>query len=410
MSHSRLLPCLEMRLSTPRSLRALALALAVLATAGATPVLTTRVEEVARAVEKVRGRRFQRQVPASEIDMAELRKVLRSKLVEGFPASQDDTIRTLAAVGFIDEAPHLVDRLVDFYASQVIAFYDPEPRRFFLVKGGAASALPAEAEGIGGDAAEKMIFAHELTHALQDESLRLDRRLKDLKENGDKALALESLLEGEATLVMVKVMLADFPVEQSAEVEESIAPLLSAGALERSNVPKDLPDYFVDQLFFPYVEGTAYARRVLKASGWAGMDRMWNNPPASSSEILHDGPAFTPAENLLDGDSIRRGPDGFHPLYSDTVGEWGVRFLLRKGLDAGQADGLAGGWRGDRIAYFGSGRNIAYLWRIRFDTAASAEKFETAWKGFRKQAETLKRTGTDVTIRSGFGEDKPPKK
>ena len=48
---------------------------------------------------------------------------------------------------------------------------------------------------------EKLIFAHELTHALQDESLKLDRRMKDLKENGDRALALEGLLEGEATLV-----------------------------------------------------------------------------------------------------------------------------------------------------------------------------------------------------------------
>lgn len=398
-----------MKFSLPRPLRAFAIAVAFLATVGATPVLTTRVEEVARAVEQVRGRRFQRQVPATEIDMVELRKVLRAKLLEGFPASPDDTIRTLAAVGFIDEAPNLVDRLVDFYASQVIAFYDPEPRRFFLVKGAAASAMPAEAEGIGGDAAEKMIFAHELTHALQDESLRLDKRLKDLKENGDKALALESVLEGEATLVMVRVMLADLPLGQSPEIEDSLSQLLSAGALERSNLPKDLPDYFVDQLFFPYVEGTAYARRIVKASGWAGMDRVWKNPPASSSEILHDGPTFTPAENLLDADSVRRGPDGFRPLYTDTVGEWGVRFLLRKGLDAGQADGLAAGWRGDRIAYFGSGRNIAYLWKIRFDTAGSAEKFETAWKGFRKQPETLRRAGTDVTITSGFGEAKPKK-
>lgn len=394
----------------PRLLQAALLAAAALASTGATPVLSTRVDEIARDVEKVRGRRFQRQIPASEIDVVELKKVLRSKLFEGFPASPDDTLRTLAAVGFIDETSNLMDRLVDFYASQVVAFYDPEPRRFFLVKG-AASALPAEAEGLGGDAAEKMIFAHELTHALQDESLKLDRRLKDLKENGDKALALQSLLEGEATLVMIKVMLAELPMAQSAEIEDSLAPLLSAGALERSNVPKDLPDYFVDQLFFPYVEGTAYARRVQKASGWEGLDRLWRNPPASSSEILHDGPVFVPAENLIDAAATRKGPDGYRPLYTDTVGEWGVRFLLRKGLagSEGKADGLAAAWRGDRIAFFGSGKNVAYLWRIRFESPTAAEKFETAWKSFRKKPETFKRIGTDVTITSGFPEE-PPRK
>ena len=170
--------------------------------AATTALLPARVEEVARAVEKVRGRRFERAVPASEIDGTELKKVLRAKVFEGFPTSPENTIATLVSLGFFEETPNLIDKLIDFYASQVIAFYDPEPRRFFLVKG-AGDHLPDGGAGeLGGAMAEKMIFAHELTHALQDETLRLDRRIKDLKDNGDRALALESLLEGEATLVM----------------------------------------------------------------------------------------------------------------------------------------------------------------------------------------------------------------
>ena len=281
---------------------------------------------------------------------------------------------------------------MDFYASQVIAFYDPEPRRFFVVRG-AEKALKESAkdgagdeediEGIAGMAdmagmSEKLIFAHELTHALQDETLRLDRRMKDLKDNGDKALALESLLEGEATLVMVRVVLAGVPgADESAE--EMLGPLLSAGALERSGVPKDIPDYFVDQLFFPYTEGTAYVRRVVKKNGWSGVDRLWKNPPLSSSEILHEGTTFVPAENLLPGNAERLSPSGFHFLYADTLGEWTLRFLLRRSLDANEADAAAAGWRGDRIVFFASGRTIAYLWRARFDSAASAERFEAAW-------------------------------
>jgi hypothetical protein len=379
------------------------LGLAALAAAAGTGLLADRVERVARSVEQVRGRRFERQVPASEIEGPELKRVLRAKLLEGFPASQDDTIRTLAALGFFDDAPNLVDRLVDFYSSQVIAFYDPQPRRFFLVRGGAAASLPGGGDSeLGSDAGERMIFAHELTHALQDETLRLDKRIRDLKENGDRALALQSLLEGEATLVMVRVVLADLPGAQSAEVEDSLAPLLSAGALERSNIPKDLPDYFVDQLFFPYVEGTAYVRRLVKTQGWAGIDRLWKNPPASTSEILHEGAPFAPAENLIDSAAARRGPDGYHPLYADTVGEWGVRFLLRRAMEPNQADAIAAGWRGDRVAFFGSGRGIAYLWKLRFDTPLSAERFESAWKTSRKRGETVVRGGRDVTITKGF--------
>ncbi|MDQ2980044.1 MAG: hypothetical protein M3R62_12570, partial [Acidobacteriota bacterium] len=104
-----------------------AIGLFALLCAGATALLPARVEQVARAVEQVRGRRFERVVPASEIDTAELKRVLRTKILEGFPASPDDTIRTLVALGFLEDTPNLVDHLLDFYASQVIAFYDPQP-------------------------------------------------------------------------------------------------------------------------------------------------------------------------------------------------------------------------------------------------------------------------------------------
>src|SRR6476620_631517 len=167
-------------------------ALFAVAALGATVLLPARVDQVAREVEKVRGRRFERAVPASEIDQRELKKVLRAKVAESFPAPPEDTLRTLVAIGLIEDTPNLLERLVDFYASQVIAFYDPEPRRFYVVRGAEKTLQKKEGdardeeevEALGGVAgmagmAEKLIFAHELTHALQDESLRLDRRMKD---------------------------------------------------------------------------------------------------------------------------------------------------------------------------------------------------------------------------------------
>jgi hypothetical protein len=395
--------------------RLAALALLAVAVLGATTLLPARVEQVAREVEKVRGRRFERAVPASEISAKELKKVLRSKVAESFPAPPDDTLRTLVALGLIDETPNLLERLVDFYASQVIAFYDPEPRRFYIVRGAEKALQSKEADAReeedsetapGGSAgmagmAEKLIFAHELTHALQDETLRLDRRMKDLKENGDRGLALQSLLEGEATLVMVRVALTGLPGADDS-TEELLEPLITAGTLERSGVPKDLPDFFVEQLFFPYADGTAYVRRVVKSRGWAGVDRLWKSPPLSTSEILHEGLTFVPAEDLLPGNSERLAPSGFHLLYTDTLGEWTVRFLLRRTLETDEADDAATGWRGDRIAFFASGRTIAYLWRTRFDSPASAERFETAWKKARKKKEVVSRNGRDVVIAAGM--------
>lgn len=366
---------------------------------GATGLLPARVEEAARLVEEVRGRRFERAVPASEMGQEELRKVLQSKIAEAFPAPPEDTMRTLVAVGLMDESRNLADRLVDFYVSQVVAFYDPAPRRFFVIRGAESAFGGAGME----DMADRLILSHELMHALQDETLRLDRRLRDLRDNTDRTLALECLLEGEATLVMVRAALTNLP-GAGDEVEEMLGPLLSAGALERANVPKEIPDYFVEQLFFPYTEGTAYVRDLVKRGGWAEIDRLWRSPPISTSEILHGTPPAPPASDLLPSSIAGLTPAGFRPLYADTLGEWTLRFLLRRSLPQEDADAAAAGWRGDRIAFFAAGPRIAFVWRLRFDSPGSAARFETAWSRLKRpkaSEESFTRSAREVLIVHG---------
>jgi hypothetical protein len=380
-----------------RALAAAGLALAGALAAAPTDLLPERLAEVSKQVEEVRGRRFERPVPASELDGEELKRILRAKIVEGIAAPPDEYIASLVALGLIDPAPRLLDRLVDFYASQVIAFYDPQPRRFFVAKG--AEAQTGGDEGI----AKNLIFSHELMHALQDESLHLDARVKELKDDSDRSSALQCLLEGEATVVMVRVALHDMPGADES-VEDQLAPLLTAGALEKSGVPKDVPEYFVDQLFFPYVDGTEFVRAALKKGGWAEVDRLWRNPPLSSSEILHGSPYPAPATGLM-GELERRPPAGRRVSYSDTLGEWTLRFLLGRALPKEEADRAAEGWRGDRIVFFAGGAEMGYFWRIRFDGPGSAARFEAALRAARAKRpapgpEGIRRNGTDVVVES----------
>ena len=384
-----------------RLLRRAGIALAAVALAGFTDLLPERMAEIQKQVEQVRGRRFSKPVPASEIDAAELKRVLRAKLTEALPAPEAEYFRTLSSLGLIEDSPGMLDTIVDFYASQVIAFYDPEPRRFFVVKGAEAREEMMDAGEIGRD----LIFSHELTHALQDETLHLDDMVKSMKDDSDRSFALQSLLEGEATLVMIRTALQSIPAADES-AEEAMIPLLSAGALERANVPKGVPDYFVDQLFFPYVEGTAFVRDAVKRGGWAEVDRLWKNPPASSSEILHGAPYPAPAKNLLPSNAASLVP-GYRLVYMDTLGEWTLRFLLARALPEEEAEAAADGWRGDRIAFFTSNGRMGYLWRIRFDEPASAARFETALKKARAKnplpaPETTFRDGADLLVVSGI--------
>jgi hypothetical protein len=385
-----------------RPVRAAGIALAAACLAGFADLLPDQMAEVSRSVEEVRGRRFTRPVPASEIDAAEARRVLRAKILEGLPVPPEEAFRSLAAIGLIEDSPRLLDALLDFYASQVVAFYDPDPRRFFVVRGAEALA-GADSE----DLARGLIFSHELTHALQDEHLRLADRVKALREDGDRSLALQCLLEGEATLVMIRVALQEIPGASEA-VEDEMAPLLTAGALERGAVTSDVPDFFVDQLFFPYAEGTAFVRAAVKKGGWAEMDRLWRNPPESTSEILHGVPYPPPARNLLPANVATLAP-GKRLSYTDTLGEWTLRFLLGRSLPAEEAAAAATGWRGDRIAYFVSGGTMSYFWRLRFENAAASSRFEAALKKAREKRpvaapETILREGTDVLVSAGMPE------
>ncbi len=387
----------------PKRLAAAAgLALGAALLPAATDLLPERISAVSRQVEEIRGRKFDRPVPATEIDMAEARKLLRAKIDESFPAPVDEALRSLVVLGLIDETPHLYDHLVDFYASQVVAFYDPEPRRFFVVKD--SPGLAAEGLDMSG-MAEGLVYSHELMHALQDESMRLDSRTKALKEDSDRGLALQCLLEGEATFVMIKVVLKSLP-GAGADAEEQMAPLLTAGSLERGNVPKDVPAYFADQLFFPYSEGTEYVRAAFKKGGWAEIDRLWRNPPESSAEILHGAPYPPPVEGLLPGNVASLLPGRL--IYSDTLGEWTLRFLLGRALPADEAAKSAAGWRGDRIVFFATpGGGMGYLWRIRFDDGLASARFEAALKRARAKrpvggTELVQRGGRDVVVAAGM--------
>jgi len=393
-------------MAAKRPLGALVLALGAAGLLASTDLLPDRVSEVSRQVEEVRGRRFERAVAASEIDIAEARRVLREKISESLPSSIDDYLRSLVVLGLIEESPRLLDRIVDFYVAQVVAFYDPETRRFYVVKG--SENRVADTADLAG-VAQGLIYSHELTHALQDETLKLDARTRALKDDSDRGFALQCLLEGEATLVMIKVALKEIP-GADAQAEEELAPLLTAGGLERANAPKDVPAYFVDQLFFPYAEGLAFVRAAFQKGGWAEIDRLWRHPPESSAEIMHGAPYPPPVEGLLTSNPAALFPDQ-KIVYTDTLGEWTLRFLLGRTLSEEEASEAATGWRGDRIAFVSAGGRMGYYWRIRFEEPVQAERFETALRKARAarpagSPETIRRSGRDLAVSAAI--PKPP--
>jgi hypothetical protein len=271
-----------------RRAAALLVLAAALPAAAVAPLAQRLPEAVAQAqkrVEDVRGVPFRGLVPSAVLPEKDLVRVLGKKLVEDLPVPFPRYAASLAAVGFLEPEPALEEKITKLYARQVAGFYDPEVKKFFIVpERTAEAAAGANALGLStGDLLEDTLLAHELTHALQDRRLDLVPRMKALKESSDALLALEAFLEGEATVVMMDTLLVRLPPETKELFgTETLSTMLSGLAAGTTNIEgaDGVPDFFVKEMLFPYVSGTAWieAKRA-GGVGWALVDANYTHPP-----------------------------------------------------------------------------------------------------------------------------------
>jgi len=352
--------------------------------------LPEAVADAQKLVEKVRGVPFPGRVASAILHEKDLKRVLGKKLVEDLPAPFPRYAASLAAAGFFDSEPLLEQKLTALYARQVAGFYDPDEKKFFIVpERTAETATGAPELGVSAEALlEDTLLAHELTHALQDRRLDLVPRLKALRDSSDGLLALESFLEGEATVVMMDALLTRLPAEARERLgAESVTTMMSglaAGATVEGG--EGVPSFFVKEMLFPYVKGTAWIEAKKKAGGWAAVDAAYARLPRTTSEILHpDRPPD--ARAVLDpGDrpSAATVPPGMRLLYEDTFGEWMLGQLLER-AGAANAAALAAEWQDDRIVFFEPKESrgelplpVGFVWRMRVTSPAAAKRMVAA--------------------------------
>ncbi|MFI5118915.1 MAG: hypothetical protein ACHQM4_00795 [Thermoanaerobaculia bacterium] len=357
------------------------------------PIAERLPEAVAGAqkvVEKVRGVPFPGTVASAILHEKDLRRVLGQKLVEDLPAPFPRYAASLAAVGFFDPEPLLEQKLTTLYARQVAGFYDPAEKKFFIVPERTAETAAASPElGLSAQALlEDTLLAHELTHALQDRRLDLVPRLKALRDSSDGLLALEAFLEGEATVVMMDALLTRLPDEAKGLVGAETLTTMMSGLASGATVEggEGVPPFFVKEMLFPYVGGTAWIQAKKKAGGWPAVDAAYARPPGTTSAILH--PDRAPAARVVldsgDRPSAASVPPGMRLLYEDTFGEWMLGELLER-AGAANAAALAAEWQDDRIVFFepkeslGEGPTpVGFVWRMRVTSTAAAKRITAA--------------------------------
>ncbi|MBW4437333.1 MAG: hypothetical protein KME04_09385 [Pleurocapsa minor GSE-CHR-MK-17-07R] len=272
------------------------------------------------------------------------------------------------ALGMIPPDADLRQTFLDLLGSQVGGFYSSDERTM--------NVLPSSGDDVGEglSPSEQIIFVHEYTHALQDMHFGLDLVYNEsLLDNPDGALAVLSLIEGDASLAMnayTQLALAQNPLLAFALLAESA----SAGTLV---LPPGIPAGLTRELTFPYDYGMAFATALYSEGGWEAVNAAYDNPPASSEQILH------PEKYLAGefGETVAMVPldaPGLTPLWEITLGEYYTQELLR-GLNIASFRLAASGWNGDRFGlYESTAGRTAWSLASRWDSQQDADEFVEA--------------------------------
>lgn len=223
------------------------------------------VDQVSERVERLRGLRFKRPVDARFLDPEELRQEVEALVEEELPVAEvrrEDQV--LKELGAIPADGDLEEITTEALGSQVAGLYDTTSKEL----------LVQSSEGVGAD--ELVTLAHEVEHALADQSLHLVETVGG-PAAADRNTAYVALVEGDATLTM----------ELYALKYVGLSDQLSLG----ENVPGEeefaaLPDYVQRSLLFPYLEGLRFVCHRLADGGMHEVDRAYADPPAATSQVI----------------------------------------------------------------------------------------------------------------------------
>lgn len=322
-------------------------------------------ERIERQVVALRGLEATRPVKRTTIDEASLRAILTEITErEQSPAEVAATERLYKGLGLLDGDESLATISRELLGDQVAGFYRTDTRELYVV---------SRSGGVGVE--EKVIFAHEFTHALQDQHFPLDPLTADAATEGDRALARTALIEGDATLLMTLWSQENLSfAELLALVGMAIGPSQAGLA--------DVPPFLRDSLLFPYQAGLEFVMGLHVGGGWDAVNAAFADPPDSTEQVLHPA-KYTdreaPVEVTLPAGLAARMGSGWALGLEDTLGEFQIGAWLAAGGEAAVARAAAAGWGGDRIGLLdGPDGRWAIVLETAWDTADDAAAFGAA--------------------------------
>jgi hypothetical protein len=257
----------------------------------------------------------------------------------------------LKKFGLLPRDYDLEKLLVSLLREQIAGYYDPKTKTVNLLDW-----VPIEEQ--------EPVMAHELTHALQDQAVGLDKWMrrgeKDLGEikkdptsadieNDEADDTREAVVEGQAETVMLQYELvpAGHSILDSPDLVATMEAQMANGT-DDSKVFKDAPIFLRESLTFPYSYGLKFEVKLLEKGGkekaFAGV---LANPPHTTRQIMEP-------ETYLAGEQIPPMPvvefkhdfKEYVKFDIGAMGEFDVAVLIEQYAGKKLSERLYPEWRG----------------------------------------------------------------
>lgn len=328
------------------------------------PVLREHREKA----ERLRELQLERRVGFQWIEQDDIGKLVRLELADDYPQEYIDRYRdAYSALGLFPPDLDLLETMVMLYRDQLIGLYSFLQNSLYVRRD-----LPPHLQ----DPSE--ILVHELVHALQAQHFPEEMRLlRGLRHNDDVALAIGSVVEGNASLTALGLETEDHSLRRNLESAVRFRRLMLIDVENPTGLLARVPRLLRESLIFPYAYGTVASARAFERAGNPGLSAHLRDAPLSMLRVV-DPLNRLPVEFIglpfeaLDAELERRGCERGH----DNVAGWvGIGALFGDHVEGEASLDWRDSWSGDRFVHMTCGGVWELAWVTLWRTPEAALVF-----------------------------------
>jgi hypothetical protein len=302
---------------------------------------------------------------------------------------------TLKKFGLVPPDFDMAKTTVDLLTEQAAAFYDYDKKKLYITDSTSTDT-------------QTPVLAHELSHALADQSFNLSKFIRQGRESDDGSTARLAVMEGQATWMMSEFVARK--AGQSLKNSPALAAMMSAVSESGGQFPvfDNSPLYLRATLIFPYTQGMMFQNAVVERNGEEAFSEVFRHPPVSTQQIMHPEKYFAGVQPTQPAVPEPHLGKAYRSLVGGTMGELDHSVLLEQFASKQFAGEIAPHWRGSTFELRENRKEArdVLLYAVEWDNEAAARQYFNFYReAMQKKWKKMQITSEGEDFASGLGDD-----